>query len=403
MNISGKIERREQKKIWIFLAYGIIFFFVLVSFLAPLISNVDPIYVNDGQRTYWPVVNSTNWQKICQDKNCIKKYTIIPFSPETIDVSSIHASPGTKSKEFDQAPHLLGTDEIGRDVMSALIHGSRTAVWISFLAVLVAFMVGLLYGLCMGYYGSDKFSMTIGQRIGLFFTCALFIYVGYFLFNLNQSGMVSSIVAIFLLLLILVAYVFVSRLILRLTASIGKASPVDVDAVGMRVVDMVKSLPPLFIVLFALQIIGQANIWSLVLLIAYLLWATFARHSRAEVIRLRNKPSVQSAMLAGRSDLWIWRYEFLPFIVRPLFVTFAFSIAAAVLLEATLSFLGLGLPVDHVSWGTLINSARISGQSWWLLVFPGMCMLSLIWSLQHIGRHWESILRFNRSIKSASN
>jgi peptide/nickel transport system permease protein len=399
MNFTGTIYREKRSKSWLKVAISIIAFFVLLSFFAPWISNENPIYIHDGSKSYWPMFSGVNWQKICNAKPCTKQLTLIPFSAKTIDVEALRKPPTLTGRQGN-SPHVLGTDGLGRDVLAALIHGSRTAIWISALAAGLAFVFGLFYGLIMGYYGQDRVRMTLGQILLFIVVTALVVFLMLSTQNLGAAMLLPSAVIVSLLVLLLLLYIVLIRYAHHLGSKLGQPYDIDVDSVGMRLVDMVKALPPLFIVLFALQIIGNSSIWYLILLIAYLLWASFARHSRAEVLRLRDKPSVQNALLTGRSDLWIWRYELIPFLIRPLLVTLAFSMASAVLLEATLSFLGLGLPADHVSWGTLINAARFHQDSWWLLVFPGLCMLLLIWSLQYLGKSLEERLRFSQSLKS---
>ena len=373
------------------LAYGIIFGFTVLSLIAPLVANEDPLQVKIDNETYWPIFKKSNWQKKCRNNSCRKIYTLIPFSPETIDVSTTNAPPGIRSRQFNNKRHWLGTDGIGRDVLSAVVHGSRTAIWISIPAVFLAFLFGAFYGMCVGYYGDDRLVVTRRHIMWYLIALLTFIYISAFIRNLFEGGLITRGLA---LLLYAVGFVLLLSLVKFMSKWLkaGKTVTLHVDAVGMRVIDMIKALPGLFIVLFALQLFRQQHTYHLIVLIAFLLWAVFARHARAEVLRLRQHPSVQSALLTGRSDWWVWTNEILPFIIRPLLVTMAFSLAGAILLEATLSFLGIGLPVDHVSWGTLINDARMSPTSWWLLVFPGLCMLSLIWSFQHVGRIWESRL-----------
>jgi|GEM_PF-706770 len=380
-------------------AYTVLLFFIMISFFAPLIANDKPIRVKTSNKTIYPILSSKSYKSTCNKEDCKILRTPIPFSAQTIDVRAMHAAPGSLGGEELQYTHLLGTDGLGRDVTAALIYGSRTALWISVLAALLAFFIGCVYGLLIGYYGHDRVLVTYRQWI-----CSIVILLltGYGLLvisHLNQATILSDTNGAFLYMgmaLLVSSFFYYSRNML----SKGKAIPVNLDGIGMRVVDLIKALPALFIVLFALQLVEQKRIYYLIILIAFLLWAGFARHARAEVWRMRSRASVQAALLAGKNDLWIFRHEILPFIVRPLFVSLAFSVAGAILLEATLSFLGIGMPVDHVSWGTLINDARNHNSSWWLLVFPGLCMLSLIWAIQHIGRSIESRLQYGNQLLS---
>ncbi len=388
---TGVKNIRRSKQIGLKIAYAIVLLFTFFAIFASLIANERPIYIENQGKSSWPIFTSANWEFNCSEQTCTRRYTLIPFSPSTIDASSIYAPPGEKSEEYGYR-HLLGSDELGRDVLAAIIHGSRTALLISGLAAFLALVMGLLYGMILGYYGDDRLGFSSYQLIGFMIISILVFFLFAFTRNLCLGMYISPrnfILIGFILLMLYLTGIYQ----LKYIRSKGKSIQLRLDDVGMRLIDLVKALPALFIVLFVLQIVEGQAVTTLVLLIAFLLWAPITRHARAETIRLRENPAIQSAILSGRSDMYIMRHHVLPFIVRPLFVTLSFSMAGAILLEATLSFLGLGLPVDHVSWGTMINAARTESSAWWLLVFPGICMLLLIWSFQHIGRSVEIRMR----------
>ena len=399
MKLAGSISPISTNSWRLQLSWGILIFFVIMSFLAPLLSNENPIYISTKEKSYWPIVSGVNWQKICSAQACETVNTIVPFSATTIDVSSIYAPPRTNRASAEGGTHLLGTDALGRDVLAALIYGTRTAVWVSMMAAGIAFIIGLLYGLIVGYYGDDRMKYSTKHLALIIVLGLVSIMIFLFINSAYAALLISTATAVISYILLSVGFISTWIWILR-HSSRGASRHLALDSIGMRIVDAIKALPALFIVLYALQVRESITMWYLIAVIAFLLWPTFARHGRAEVLRLRRSPSVQSAQLTGRSDSWIWIHEILPFMVRPLLVSLAFSMASAVLLEATLSFLGLGLAADHVSWGTLIDAARARPDAWWLLVFPGLCMLALVWSLQHLGRHWESRLRNQQSMRS---
>lgn len=393
MKFTGNIGAGKQGRVAIRVAVVFLIAVIAIGLLAPFIANDRPLYIHDGSRAYWPILSGSGIPPICEEVSCTRIDPLIPFSTKTLDLESTLKPPGTSG-------HSLGTDALGRDVLSGLIYGARTAIFVGIPAAMIALLIGLIYGLAFGYYGDDKLTMSSRG----FWVTVISVPVGIWLFlfirNLHRAGIID----IWLVLLYLVLWLFVYIVLLKRGSNVSHRNQaryraVPADSFGMRIVDMVKALPPLFIVLFALQLIDGSGVWSLIYIISFLLWATFARHSRAEVLRIRNKPSVHNAVLSGRSDLWIWKHELLPFVVRPLIVTFSFSMASAILLEATLSFLGIGLPVDHVSWGTLINDARQYTDAWWLLVWPGLCLIALIWSIQYVGHYIENKLRFGKGMK----
>ena len=220
--------------------------------------------------------------------------------------------------------YLLGTDDQGRDMLSAIMYGSR-----------VSLAVGL---------ASVLFSMTLGVGLGL-----LAGYVG------------------------------------------GK-----VDAFIMRVADIQLSFPA---ILIALLIDGVARValpreahdqiavYVLILAIGVSGWVQYARTVRGSTLVERNKEYVQAARVIGRSQASIMFRHVLPNVMGPVLVIATIHIATAIITEATLSFLGVGVPATQPSLGTLIrvgNDFLLSGE-WWITVFPGLALIVLVLSVNLVG------------------
>jgi len=220
--------------------------------------------------------------------------------------------------------YLLGTDDQGRDMLSAIMYGSR-----------VSLAVGL---------ASVLFSMILGVGLGLFAG-----YVG------------------------------------------GK-----VDAFIMRVADIQLSFPA---ILIALLIDGVARValpreahdqiavYVLILAIGVSGWVQYARTVRGSTLVERNKEYVQAARVIGRSQASIMFRHVLPNVMGPVLVIATIHIATAIITEATLSFLGVGVPATQPSLGTLIrvgNDFLLSGE-WWITVFPGLALIVLVLSVNLVG------------------
>ena len=220
--------------------------------------------------------------------------------------------------------YLLGTDDQGRDMLSAIMYGSR-----------VSLAVGL---------ASVLFSMTLGVGLGL-----LAGYVG------------------------------------------GK-----VDAFIMRVADIQLSFPA---ILIALLIDGVARValprdahdqiavYVLILAIGVSGWVQYARAVRGSTLVERSKEYVQAARVIGRSQASIMFRHVLPNVMGPVLVIATIHIATAIITEATLSFLGVGVPATQPSLGTLIrvgNDFLLSGE-WWITVFPGLALIVLVLSVNLVG------------------
>ncbi|MEM9437471.1 MAG: ABC transporter permease [Pseudomonadota bacterium] len=218
----------------------------------------------------------------------------------------------------------LGTDDQGRDMVSSILYGARLSLLIGLMAMAIATVLGVGLGLAAGYYG------------GRF------------------------------------------------------------DAIVMRVADVQLALPA---ILTALLIDGisrgllppamqqDLRVAVLTLAIALSLWVNFARTARASVFVEKNKDYVQAAMIMGQHPLRVMLRHILPNILGPLLVIMTVDLASAILLEATLSFLGIGLPADSPSLGTLIRIGMqflLSGE-WWILWVPTIFLVALVVSINVLG------------------
>lgn len=226
---------------------------------------------------------------------------------------------------------LLGTDDQGRDMVSAILYGARLSLTIGLMAMAIASGLGVGLGLAAGYFG------------GRF------------------------------------------------------------DAIVMRIADIQLALPA---ILTALLIDGisrgvlppevhkDLRVVVLTLAIALSLWVNFARTARASVFVERNKDYVQAAMIMGQHPVRVMLRHILPNIMGPLLVIMTVDLASAILLEATLSFLGIGLPADSPSLGTLIRIGMqflLSGE-WWILWVPTLFLVALVVSINVLGDFLRDVL-----------
>lgn len=200
----------------------------------------------------------------------------------------------------ESAPtHLLGTDTLGQDVMSQMLHACRLSISIGFVSTGIAVMIGVTIGAIMGYFGGW------------------------------------------------------------------------IDLLLYRLVEIFMAIPVLFLLIVAAGVLPR-NIYVMMAIIGCFSWTTAARFTRAEFMKLKSSDYVQAANALG---LPLWSILFkhmLPNGVTPVLVESSFLIAAAILIEAILSYLGLG-PAGQASWGILLSNA--SGETsdflWWLAIFPG--------------------------------
>jgi peptide/nickel transport system permease protein len=244
-----------------------------------------------------------------------------PFDLATLNLSDARLPPAWQAE--GQAKYLLGTDDQGRDILSALFYGARISLFVGFASVLLSMLVGVALGLISGFAG-------------------------------------------------------------------GK-----VDAFIMRVCDVMLSFPSILVALL-IDGVGRAIFPNAhdtlafgVLIVAISLtgWVQYARTVRGSTLVERNKEYVQAARVIGVAPWRIMFKHVLPNVMGPVLVLATIQVAAAILTEATLSFLGVGVPSTSPSLGTLIrigNDFLFSGE-WWITIFPGVMLVLIALSVNLLG------------------
>jgi peptide/nickel transport system permease protein len=235
----------------------------------------------------------------------------IPYSAK--DYLRDYADTGLESpRASDERLHWFGTDENGADVLSRMVHATRIALSIGFIATGIALAIGVVLGGLMGYF----------------------------------SGII--------------------------------------DIIGMRLVEIFEAIPTLFLLLTFVAFFGR-SLYLMMLIIGLTSWSGYARYVRAEFLRLRQQDFVQGAIASGLSLPSILFRHMLPNGMAPILVAASFGVASAILAEATLSFLGLGL-VDDPSWGQMLNQAvQSSTFNWWMAAFPGGAIFLTVFAYNLIG------------------
>lgn len=231
----------------------------------------------------------------------------IPYGPEQV---------GGAEGRFLAPPdgtHCMGTDTTGRDVAARVIHGTRTALVVGLLSVVVSTLLGLGVGALAGYAGGR------------------------------------------------------------------------VDAVLMRLVEVVMTFPVLLLVLTVQGLLARSSVVSMMLVIACVRWTDVARLVRAEVLRVRAEPHVLAARALGATPARVLLVHVLPHCLGPVLVQASFGVAAVVLLEGGLAYLGLGAPPPTATWGQVMREAHDHGMRWWLTLFPGTAILLTVTTYNLLG------------------
>ncbi|MBI5507333.1 MAG: ABC transporter permease [Deltaproteobacteria bacterium] len=165
-----------------------------------------------------------------------------------------------------------------------------------------------------------------------------------------------------------------------------------IDAVISRASETMIAVPALFLVLAVMGVVEQAGVGATILVIALVSWARVARLVRAETLRLREMEFVTAAVALGFSTRRILFHHILPNAMAPILVSATFGMASAILMEASLSFLGFGTPDSHASWGGLLHGAMGSFHAWWLVIFPGAAIFATVMAYNLTGDALRDIL-----------
>lgn len=324
---------------------------------------------------------------------------LIPYSAETIDRRNLGAkSPfGPQRVAHIRYWHWLGTDQSGHDVAAGLIHGARVALFIGLIGMLTATIMGVLLGAVAGYWGDSGLEMSIARMVAYGATA---LGASYFIWA-HQYGRVEGEadgwhhVQTGLGLVLFVVLGKGTAWGMEKSAMLGRRVPLRVDFWVSRLTEVLNSLPTLLFILAILATLEHPSIYYIMLVIGLLRWTGIARLVRAEMLRVRTLQYVEAARVLGLPDSRIlWRHA-LPNSLGPVWVALAFGMAGAVLVEASLSFLGIGLPVETVTWGSLMRQLPGGNlRPWWLAVFPGLLIFLTVLAFNRLG---ESLSRAART------
>ncbi|PYN72771.1 MAG: peptide ABC transporter permease [Candidatus Rokuibacteriota bacterium] len=242
---------------------------------------------------------------VCLATLAILAPLIAPWDPNRPDIKKI-LDPPSKS-------HPLGTDQLGRDVLSRMLYGARVSLAVGFVSVGIATLIGIALGALAGYHGGT------------------------------------------------------------------------VDAMVMRLVDLMLVFPRFFLLLAVLAFL-RPSIWTIMVVIGLTGWMSVARLVRAEFLSLREREFVLWSQSIGASAFRIiWRH-ILPNAMAPVLVAMTLGIPAAILTESGLSFLGLGVQPPHASWGNILNEGKDAIEiGWWLSAYPGVAILVTVLSYNLLG------------------
>lgn len=321
----------------------------------------------------------------------------IPFSHQSVQLTSRLLPPLSPSNGDRNMRHILGTDGLGRDVAAGMLFGLKQAIVIGFGSMTLALLFGYLLGVVSAWFGDHRVRMTtFGLWSRLVLSAIAIVCLIYFSIQLKDSlvSMLSLWPAAALIGTILFVLFWMIRFWEGQQPISQYRTSMPVDSMIIRLVEIFQSVPALLLLIGLTAAFKSHSVWSLVLIIFLIRWTAVARFVRARVMILREKAFLENAYHLRMPFRRVLFIEILPHTYDILVALFSFGVSTAILLEATLTFLGLGLPLEQVSWGGLIRDGRQHPGAWWLVVFPGLAisltLLALILIGEEIQRHYSS-------------
>ncbi len=416
--IVSEIFRLQQQPSWVRLIFKL---YIFVAILAPVLANEEPIFMVQNGSVSFPIFQKDPYLSIDIDGKDVKvlRSTIdwrtiqadfkiiapIPYNPGASDLSNFnYVSPfekqviNSRSDDTISEPlpwryrHWLGTTKTGADVLSGLIHATRLSLLVGLLSMAIATIIGICMGALAGFFGDSKLKVS---RKSLVISALIFVPCWYYIFiypeqniDLKSAGVIS--IPNYFMFLKIILFLFLLLLPFLLIknqtgqALLHKKISIPLDTLISRFIEIFLSVPRLILII-TLAAISRPSLISLVVILGLCSWTGIARMTRAEFIRLRESGFYESTSALGFSTTRKILFHLLPNAFIPVRVGIIFGIAGAILAEAGLSFLGIGLAPETVSWGTLLAAGREHFSAWWLVLFPGLAISILLIILNRLG------------------
>lgn len=279
-----------------------------------------------------------------------------------------------QSPDLSENPRLglfvLGTDDLGRDVLARMLQGAWVSLTVGFVAVGIAIVIGIVLGGIAGYYGNRP--ITAGHVVA----CGL---IGWGAARLAGGATMSAVTAFVVggLLWVAVRRSLWPRVIGR--------SLISVDNLITGLIDIMLCFPSFFLVLTVVALLPP-SIYNIMAVIGLTSWMGAARFVRADFLSLREQDFVKAARALGLSDRRIIFRHMVPNALAPVLVSATIGIASAILTEAGLSFLGFGVPPPHATWGNILSDGKnYLLDAPWLTIGPGIAILVVVLAFNLFG------------------
>lgn len=397
--------------------------FLFIAVTGPILSNEKPVLLIQHGHFSFPAFSNDPYTTIHSQDGSSKSirtdnirwdtlregFVLMPLIPYSAGKSDLNNSnfkspfekqftsttEGIKELSFRNR-HLLGTGNLGNDLLAGLIEGTRISLIIGICSMIIALLIGILLGLLSGYYGNSLLKL---KRISAILILLLLLPAWFYFFELRsysiqQSfdksiliGTVNVLISLSgLLIFIILPVNLISRV--RFPDWFNKQLFVPVDAIINRIIELFLSLPRI-VVLITFALIFRPSVLSVILIIGLTSWTSIARMVRALVMSQRDSGYIDAGRSIGMPGWRLFLFHLLPSTFSQLKVFLIYGVASAILAETGLSFLGIGVPQGIVTWGQLLYEGKENVSAWWLILFPGLCIFLLLASLNTLADRLE--------------
>lgn len=403
-SIVKKQFKKNKIAVW---SLRVVYLFVFVALLADFLANEKPIACKYQGEVYFPVFKEyvvdlgiSEWQKDFVNvswKDLEYEWTVwplTPYLPKNIDFMNTSVGPfDEQDVESSKWKHWLGTDALGHDVFAGMIHGTRIALLVGIVSMGIAAIIGIFFGAIAGYYGDDKLKMSVSSLIIYIagFVIACFYAFGtrsYILSDAIGESFSSFTWELLISFIIFGAVMFGFKMLskaFKMLPILKKQIIIPADILISRLIEVVVSIPRLFLIISIAAVVAKPSIFIVMMIIGLTTWTGIARFTRAELLRVRNLEYIEAANALGYKEFRIIVKHALPNALSPVLISIAFGIASAILIESTLSFIGVGVPAETITWGSLLSAARQDSTAWWLAIFPGFAIFITVTIYNLIG------------------
>ena len=434
--VWSQFRKSRPARVSVYVLIGMI----LISLCSDFIANRQPFFARYRGRNFYPVFSTlfhktlkdstlnpathqyeilqydiTDWRQLQLDKVI---WTPIPYSASQNDKSNTGFVPPNGAQFYKnqagntvESPyilrHHLGTDRLGEDVASGLVHGTGIALRVGLVSMTIACILGVLLGTIAGFFGDynvkvmrSSFLLAIpGLFFGIFYGFIVRVDVLKHAFDLNLIyGFAQFLFSVIILIAITLLFGF-AGILFKGVKYLSKRISMPVDIFSSKLIEIFDSIPALVFIITVSALFVDKSLSVVTLIIGVLSSPQIARLTRAEFIRIRNLDYIQSARALGISNLRIIVRHIIPNALAPVFVALAFGAASAIIAESSLSFLGIGVPADTVTWGSMLSYSRDDFSAWWMVVFPGLAIFITVTVFNLIGEGLREALNPRRTIR----